>query len=309
MTSGHTRLVRRLALTLALLATLLLAACGSSSSKASGPGKGITVVVASKKDGDGQLLAQMYALLLQQNGYKVTLRLGLGDNKVLDSAIKSNQVDIYPEFTGTALNNYGLQATTNPQTAYQEAKTYYENTFHITWLDAAYNLNDSYGICTSQGNAAKYNLKSMADLAAVANKLTLAGQQDFTDPKTGVLPPVAAAYGLHFKSTQNISESLSFDAVKNGNADVNECYTTDPAIVTDNFVLLTDPMNAFPAYNPAPIVRDSVLQKSPQIATILNALAPKLTTAAQTGLIKQVSGGGNIVDVAKTYLKQQGLLP
>lgn len=311
MIPAHTRLVRRLAPAILLLATLLLAACGTSSTAGSGSGvgKGMTVVVASKKDGDGQLLAQMYALLLQQNGYKVDLRLGLGDNKVLDSAIKSGQVDIYPEFNGTALSNYGLPATTNPQTAYQEAKTYYESNFHITWLDAAYNLNDSYGICTSQANATKYNLKSLDDLAAVSNKLTLAGQQDFTDAKTGVLPPVAAMYGLHFKNTKNISEQLSFDAVKGGNADVNECYTTDPAIVTDNFVLLTDTKNAFPAYNPSPIVRDAVLAKSPQIATILNALAAKLNTQDQTKLIKQVNDGGNKVQVAKTWLQQQGLLP
>lgn len=320
MVSGHTRLIRRLLTAFLILTTLILAACGASSSTTTGTGngtpgglnsntgKGISVVIASKKDADGQLLAQMYALLLKKYGYNVTLKLGLGDNTVLDTAIKSGQVDIYPEFTGTALSNYGLQSTTDPQTAYQEAKTYYETTFHITWLDAAYGLNDSYGICTSQANATKYNLKSLADLAAVSNKLTLAGQQDFTDPKTGVLPPVAKAYGLNFKSETNISEQLSFDAVKGGNADVNECYTTDPTIVSDNFVLLTDPMNAFPAYNPAPIVRDSVLSKSASIATILNALAPKLTTASQTELIKEVSGGQSKAEVATNFLKSAGLL-
>lgn len=318
MISGHTRLVRRLVTAFLILTTLILAACGTSSNTGSGSGtpgglssstgKGVSVVVGSKKDADGQLLAQMYALLLQKYGYKVDLRLGLGDNKVLDSAIKSGQVDIYPEFTGTALGNYGLPTTSNAQAAFQEVKTYYETSFHITWLDAAYGLNDSYGICTSQANASKYNLKTLDDLAAVSSKLTLAGQQDFTDPKTGVLPPVATIYGLHFKNTQNISEQLSFDAVKGGSADVNECYTTDPTIVTDNFVLLTDTKDAFPNYNPAPVVRDSVLTKSPSIATILNALAPKLTTAAQTELIKEVSSGTNKVEVATNFLKSQGLL-
>ena len=320
MSSGHTRLVRRLITAFLILTTLVLAACGTSSTAGTGSGtgtasglnsntgKGVSVVVASKKDADGQLLAQMYALLLQKYGYKVDLKLGLGDNTVLDSAIKSGAVDIYPEFTGTALGNYALPTTTNAQTAYQEVKTYYESHFQITWLDAAYGLNDSYGICTSQANAAKYNLKSLDDLAGVASKLTLAGQQDFTDPKTGVLPPVAAIYGLHFKNTQNISEQLSFDAVKGGSADVNECYTTDPTIVTDNFVLLTDTKDAFPNYNPAPVVRDSVLTKSPAIATILNALATKLTTNAQTGLIKQVSSGTNKVEVATNFLRSQGLL-
>lgn len=294
-----------------LLVVLTLAGCGGGGSgNTGGPGKGIKVVVASKKDADGQLLAQMYALLLQNQGYDVTLRLGLGDNKVVDAAIKSNQIDIYPEFTGTALGTYGLPTTQDPQTAYTEAKNYYEQQFHITWLEAAFNLNDSYGICTSQAVAQKYSLKSLDDLAKVSNQLTLGGQQDFTDPTTGVLPPAAKVYGLTFKKTVNISEQLSFDAVKNGNVDVNECYTTDPAIVTDNFVLLTDDKNAFPAYNPAPIVRDAVLNQSSAIATTLNPLAGKLTTASQTALIKQVSVDGTpIKEVAQKYLQQQGLLP
>ncbi|HLZ20905.1 MAG TPA: glycine betaine ABC transporter substrate-binding protein [Ktedonobacterales bacterium] len=315
MASARTGLFGKLLGVVLLLTVLTLAGCGGGGSGTGGsnnakPGDGIKVVVASKKDADGQILAEMYYLLLQNQGYNVTLRLGLGDNKVVDAAIKSNQIDIYPEFTGTALGNYALATTQNPQTAYSEVKTYYEQQFHITWLDAAYGLNDSYGICTSQANAQKYNLKTLDDLAKVSSQFTLAGQQDFTDPTTGVLPPVAKSYGLAFKKTVNISEQLSFDAVKNGNADVNECYTTDPAIITDNFVLLTDDKTVFPNYNPAPIVRDALLTQSPAIATTLNPLAAKLTTASQTALIKAVSvDGKSIKEVAQTFLQQQGLLP
>jgi osmoprotectant transport system substrate-binding protein len=312
MASARTRLFGKLLGVVLLLTVLTLAGCGGGGSggASGGPGKGIKVVVASKKDADGQLLAEMYALLLQNQGYNVTLRLGLGDNKVVDAAIKSGQIDIYPEFTGTALSNYGLPTTQDPQTAYTEVKNYYEQQLHITWLNAAFGLNDSYGICTSKANAQKYNLMTLDDLAKVSNKLTLAGQQDFTDPTTGVLPPAAKAYGLTFKKTVNISEQLSFDAVKNGNADLNECYTTDPAIVTDDFVLLTDDKNAFPSYNPAPLVRDAVLSQSSAIATTLNPLAAKLTTASQTALIKQVSVDGKPVkEVAQQFLQQQGMLP
>jgi len=315
MASARTRLFGKLLGVVLLLAVLTLAGCGGGGSGTGGgtnakPGTGVKVVVASKKDADGQLLAEMYALLLQNQGYTVDLRLALGDNTVVDSAIKSGQIDIYPEFTGTALSNNKLPTTQDPQAAYQEVKTYYEQNLHITWLDAAFGLNDSYGICTSQANAQKFNLKTLDDLAKVSGQLTLAGQQDFTDPTTGVLPPAAKVYGLTFKNTVNITEQLSFDAVKNGNADVNECYTTDPAIVTDSFVLLTDDKNAFPNYNPAPLVRDAVLSKSSAIATTLNPLAAKLTTASQTALIKEVSvDGKNIKEVAQQFLQQQGLLP
>jgi len=135
----------------------------------------------------------------------------------------------------------------------------------------------------------QYHLQTLDDLVAVAPQLILGGQQDFTDPQTGVFPPVAQGYGLHFKSVVTISEQLSFAAVQKGDIQINECYTTDPSIVTDNFVLLKDTKGLFPNYNPAPIVRDQLLNKAPVIATTLNALEPHLTTSVITGLIKQVT--------------------
>jgi osmoprotectant transport system substrate-binding protein len=239
----------------------------------------------------------------------VNTTLGLGQNQVLDTAIKSGSIDMYPEFTGTALSVNSLPATQDPHQAYNEVKQYYEQNFHITWLDAAFNLNDSYGLCTNQQIAGQNNLKSMSDLVAAAPQLVLAGQQDFLDAKTGIFPPVAQAYGLTFKDTVQISEQLGFDAVNKGNAQINECYTTDPAIVVDNFVLLTDDKNAFPAYNPAPIVRDALLQKAPGITALLQPLESKLTTASQTALIKQVSvDKKSVKEVAQTWLQQEGLL-
>jgi osmoprotectant transport system substrate-binding protein len=128
-------------------------------------GNGINLTIGSKNDADGQLLAEMYSLLLANQGFNVTTHLALGQTPVLDAAIKSGQVDIYPEFNGTALSINKLQQTTDPTTAYNEAKTYYEQQFHVTWLAPAYGLNDSYGYCTSQANASKYKLQGIGDLA------------------------------------------------------------------------------------------------------------------------------------------------
>ena len=128
-------------------------------------GAGIKLTIASKNDPDGQLLAEMYSLLLTNQGFNVTTKLALGQTPVLDAAIKSGAVDIYPEFTGTGLSLGKLPNTTDPMTAYNEVKSYYEQQFHITWLAAAFNLNDSYGYCTSKANASKYHLQSIGDLA------------------------------------------------------------------------------------------------------------------------------------------------
>jgi osmoprotectant transport system substrate-binding protein len=290
--------------------TLLLAACGSSSNSA-GPGAGVKVTVGSKKDVEAQLLGRMYALLLQNKGYVVSTKLGLGDTEILTNAIKSGAVDIYPEFTGTALGTLKLQPAHDAQKDYQNVKQAYEQQFQITWLDAAYGLNDSYALCTSQANATKYNLKTLEDLAAVAPQLQITAQQDAFDNAL-VVPSLNTTYNLHFKKQVVLQESASFDAVTSGAADVNICYTTDPAITQKNFVILTDTKNAFPFYNPAPIVRDQLYNKSKAIGDALNPLSAKLTTAEIITLIGKVDPNStetSVTKVATDYLKQQGLLP
>lgn len=290
-----------------LLALVALAGCGTSASTSGKPGSGVKVIVGSKNDADSQLLGSMYALLLENQGYTVTQKIPLGQTPVLDAAIKSGAIDIYPEFTGTSLTVYKLPQTQNPQQAYQSVASYYESTFKLTWLDPAYGLNDSYGICTSQANATKYHLTTLDDLVAQTGKLVLATQDDGVD---AAQHPVENGYNITFKSVVKISEQLSFGAVTKGDADLNVCYTTDPNIVTNNFVVLKDTKNVFPVYNPAPVVRDELLKKSPAIKATLNAVATKLTTDEIVKLIKLVSiDHQQPLAVAKTWLQSQGLLP
>jgi glycine betaine/choline ABC-type transport system substrate-binding protein len=292
---------------LLLVALVAIAGCGTSASTSGKPGSGVKVIVGSKNDADSQLLGSMYALLLENAGYTVTQKIPLGQTPVLDAAIKSGAVDIYPEFTGTALTVYKLPQTADPQQAYQSVSSYYESNFKLTWLNAAYGLNDSYGICTSQDNAAKYHLSSLDDLVAQSGKLVLATQDDGV---AAAEQPVEKGYNITFKSVVKITEQLSFGAVTKGDADLNVCYTTDPNIVTNNFVVLKDTKNVFPVYNPAPVVRDALLSKSPAIKTTLNPLAAKLTTDEIVKLIKQVSvDHQQPLAVAKTWLQSQGLLP
>jgi osmoprotectant transport system substrate-binding protein len=290
-----------------LMSVLTMAGCGGGGSGTGKPGSGVSLTVGSKKDADGQLLGEMYAQLLENAGYTVNRKLGAGDTPFLDSAIKSGAVDIYPEFTGTASSTYKLSVSQDPKAAYNTVADYYSKNLKLTWLDAAYNLNDSYAICTSQENASKFNLHSNADLAAQNGNLKIASQDDGVQ---AAVDPVKQGYNVNFKEVVSLAEQLSFAAVKNGDVDLMVCYTTDPGIVTNNFVVLTDPKGVFPNYNPAPVVRDDLLSKSPAVKDTLNPLASKLTTADQVALIKQVSLDKKTVhEVAKAYLQQKGLLP
>jgi osmoprotectant transport system substrate-binding protein len=288
-----------------LMSVLTIAGCGGGGSGSGKPGSGVSVTVGSKKDSDGQLLGEMYALLLENAGYTVNRKLGAGDTTFVQNAITSGAIDIYPEFTGTAITSYKLQNTQDPQAAYQAVKNYAAQNLKLTWLDAAFSLNDSYAICTSQENATKYNLKSNADLAAQNGNLKIASQSDGVE---AAVNPVKSAYNVTFKEVVTLDEQISFAAVKKGDVDLMVCYTTDPSIVTNNFVVLTDPKGVFPNYNPAPVVRNDLISKSSAVKDTLNPLAPKLTTADQVALIKQVADGKTVHEVAQQYLKDKGLL-
>jgi osmoprotectant transport system substrate-binding protein len=307
-TLGKVRWMAVLALMLAIVVPVL-AGCGSN-----GGSSKVTVVVGSKKDSDSQLEGYMYALLLQQAGFNVQTKIPLGDTNATFTALKSNQIDVYPEFTGTALFLLKLNTTHDAQQDYNAVKSAYESQYHITWLDAAFQLNDSYGICTSQANATKYSLQSIADLARpasngkpLASTLTISAQADATDP---FIQPLEQAYGFTFGNIRHEDEQVSYTSVQSGLAQLNICYTTDPEIQKDNFVLLSDTKNVFPFYNPAPIVRDAVLNANPSIATTLNQLASHLTTAKIDALITQLSGEStpDPSGVAQSFLKSEGLL-
>jgi len=303
----------------ALIPMLILSACGGStgsSSNSSGtttPTK-VPIVVGSKLDPEAQLLGEMYVLLLQKAGYTVTPKLALGQTPVVFDALKSGAIDLYPEFTGTGLNILGVKSAYNPDQDYQTVKNGFEQQYHITWLDQA-PLNDGYALCTSQAESAKLGVTTLSQLAPKVPQLTLATQSDGVD----FFNALKSTYGFdtsNFKAVKKVDYSIGFSAVKSGAANVTECYTTDGSVLTQGFIFLDDDKHGFTEFHPAPIVRDSVLQSDPGIATALNPLAQFLTTAVSINLQQQVkmkkdsgtSGSQAVKEVATSFLQSKGLL-
>ena len=305
---------RTLLLSLGLLITLVLSACGgptttNNSNQSKGP-----IIVGSKLDVESQLIAEMYILLLQKNGYKITPKLALGNSTIVDQGIKSGALDIYPEFTATGLNELNIPSSFNPRTDYNTVKTQYEQKYHITWLAPA-PLNDGYAICTSKAEAQSLGITTISQLAPLVSHLTLALPTD----GISFIDDLQKTYGFTTKSFKSVSQvlyAIGFSAVKNGQAQVNVCYTTDGTVATQNFIFLKDDKNGFPQFNPAPIVRDAILQKYPDITTILNTLAPDLTTQVSIDLQNKVASMKNsgtssteaVKVVAQQFLQSKGLL-
>lgn len=303
----------------ALVSLLLLAACGNgpssggSGTSGGGSSKG-PITVASKLDLEGQLIGEMYNLLLTKAGYQVKTKLALGQTPTLNAAIKSGAIDIYPEFTATGLNTVNIKSSYDPQKDYDAVKAAYETQFKITWLDYS-PLNDGYALCTSQAQSSKLGIKTLSDLAPKVKDLTLATQSDGVTFIDGL----KTQYGFttqSFKAEKKVDYAIGFSAIKSGDVAVTECYTTDGSVTSGGNIFLTDDKHGFPEFHPAPIVRDSVLQSNPDIKDILNKLAPKLTTEASIQLQGQVSGKKKagtsgteaVKEVAMKFLQDQGLL-
>lgn len=282
---------------------------GGSSSGSKGP-----IIVSGKQDTEAQVLSKMDSLLLTKAGFTVTEKLAFGDSPVVFNAIKSNAIDLYPEFTVTGLNVLHLKSAHDPQKDYQTVKDGFEKQFKITWLDPS-PLNDTYALCTSKASSQKYGITSLADLTKKASQLKLAATSD------GIpyIDDLQSVYGFGsgtFKSVTKVDYTLGFPAVKNDQAQINVCYTTDGGVAQQDFIFLKDDKNGFPAFNPAPIIRDEILAKYPGIKNALNPLAPYLTTQdsiqwrAQV-VAKQKTGMSvtqAVKEVAQDFLKSKKLL-
>jgi len=166
---------------------------------------------------------------------------------------------------------------------------------------------DSDTITVTKATADKYHLTSIADLAAVANKLTLGAPAAFQTRPDGV-PALKSVYGVMFKTFTPTSAggSVTLTALKNGSIDAADIFSTDPAIAANNLVSLTDPKSMFAAQNIVPIIANSALTQT--IRDAANAVSAKLDTATLAALVAKVQNDGQKPDdVAKAWLAQEGL--
>ncbi|MBE3560541.1 MAG: glycine/betaine ABC transporter substrate-binding protein [Ktedonobacteraceae bacterium] len=298
---------------------LMLAACGGTSPAPSGGGNTGSagargpITVGGKLDTEAQLLTKMYSLLLSKAGFQVTEKAALGNSNIVFQAITSKQIDLYPEFTATGLNKLQIPSSYDPKKDYQTVKDEFDKRYQITWLDPS-PLNDGYALCTSKDESQKLGVTSLSQLAPKVGDLILVSPSDGVTFVDGL----KKTYNIDtksFKQVQTVNYGLSFTAISSGKAQIMVCYGTDIQVPAKNFIFLQDDKNGFPAFNPAPIVRNDTLAKYPDIKNVLNPLAPKLTTEVSLALQKQVqdkkqsgiSDKQAIKEVATDFLKSQGL--
>jgi len=278
---------------------LLPGACGRASS---------AVKVGSKNFTEELVLAEMYAQLLERAGMTVERRLNLGSIEVAMGALLRGDIDLYPEYTGTALLVQLHRPPLHDRGAvYDAVRAAYQRRYRLTWLDAA-PMNDTQALATTSALSQKFGLRTLSDCAREAPRLRLGSVPEFTARADG-LPGLQKKYGGYkFAKIIYVDIGLKYKALLDGDVDVVVAFGTDGQIDAYRLTVLEDDKHFFPPYPVAPVVRDDALARFPQIPPTLNRVAPLLTDAVMRHLNWQVDGGRQEpADVARAFLARSGL--
>ncbi|TVQ12106.1 MAG: quaternary ammonium transporter [Leptolyngbya sp. DLM2.Bin27] len=287
---------------LGVAAALVAVACG-------GGGGADTVRVGSKDFTEQLIIGEMYALVLEENGFTVERKLNLGGTPVAQAAIESGEIDLYPEYTGTALLTVlNLPASSDQQEVFDTVQREYQERFGLVWLDPS-PMNNTQALAMTEAQANALGISTISDFVAQASSLTLIGPPEFEVREDG-LPGLKAAYGdFSLASYKAVDAGLRYRGLVDGEADVAVAFGTDGEINAFNLVVLEDDKNLFPPYQIAPVVRQAALDANPGIADALNQLSPLLNDEVMRELNYEVSGNQREpADVAREFLVNAGLM-
>ena len=291
-------------MTLAMILALLVSACGSVPSPSAKP-----IVIGSKPFTEGVLLSELAAQLIEGNTQlKVARKFNLGGTIVAFNALKNGDLDLYPEYTGTGLVAILKQpAVMDADKAYAIVQREFNNQFKIKWLKPL-GFNNTYAMAVPEELAAQHNLKNTSDLAKIADALTFGAEQDFFGRVDGY-DGFTQAYGFKFKNVKQMEIGLKYKAIANKEVNVINAFSTDGLLITYKLRVLVDDKKYFPPYHGAFLVRMGSLEKHPQLETILDKLAGKITDSEMQKLNFEVDQEKkDPAAVVKTFLKAKDLV-
>jgi osmoprotectant transport system substrate-binding protein len=263
-----------LASTLVVPAAITGAPAGASSSKP-------TIVIGSTNFEEQAIVSNIWADVLKKAGYQVTVQPALGTRAIVVPAIEKGQINLEPDYAASLLGflhgGKPQAAGTNITTAIP-ADQHALASYGVTVLPASKAL-DTNVFAVTKSTANKYHLTTISSLKSHASQFTLGGPPE-CPTFAGCEPGLQHVYGLHFAGFKSLDEAgpLSVAALKNGEVQVVELFSSDGNVVSNNFVALTDNKHLEGADYIVPVIRKSVATSG--VASVLNKIDAKLTTQA-----------------------------
>ncbi len=251
----------------------------SGSNPLSGGGASGSVVVGSANFPESELLAEVYAIALQDKGVKATTKLNIGDREVYYPQVVKGAITIFPEYNGALLSVEVDPTSTAKTTAAVDAALTAKLPSSLEILNPA-PAQDSDSVTVTAATAAKYHLKTIADLKPYASELGASARRRSSRPAPTACPgsrPTTASPSSRFDPLDE-SGPLTLAALTGGKVQAADVFTTTPQIITDHLVSLADPKSNFAAQNVIPLVYKA--DATATITSTLNAVSAELTTSA-----------------------------
>lgn len=282
---------------------LSLAACGNRSPETK------TIVVGTSNFTEVTILGEMYTELIEQNtDYNVEQRFGLAGAAVCFDALENNQIDMFVEYTGTALMN--LLAQPMNTDADQVWQTVYDLMLkeHGVFTSNPLGFNNTYVMSVKPETAEKYNLKTLSDLMEKSPDLRLGCTVEFLQ-REDCLPLLESQYHAAFRETSGLDASLRYDAIEADEVDVVDAFATDALLSKLGLTMLEDDLRFFPPYYACNFVNQELLDNDPELAELLSRLDGLISEEDMAAMNAQVDiDGMDAGDVAHAFLAEHGLV-
>ncbi len=297
---------------LAVVALLVLVGVSGARAPAAraAPASSGHIVIGSKNFTESRILGAMLTLLVRSRTHlTVEHRSGLGGTLVCFGALKSGEIDLYPEYTGTAWSIVLKEPTkiTSRLHAFLEVQKKYRQIYDIEWMEP-FGLNNTYALAMREDKAKALGVRTISDLVPHAKDLKAGFSIEFMNREDG-WPGLGPYYGLRFGQARSLEHGLGYEAIANGSIDIIDAYSTDGKLMRYPLRVLDDDRHFFPPYNAAPIVRGDTLRAHPELKDALDALAFKIDDKTMMRLNYEVEEKGRgFQEVAHDFLVKNKLL-
>ena len=277
-----------------LLLLLVLASC-------SNPDR---IVIGSKNFTEQVILGELLAQEIEsKTGLTVDRRLNLGGTLICHQAMVAGQLDMYVEYTGTALTAILKEPPSyDSAQVYEKVRAAYRDQFHIEWTEPL-GFNNTFAIIVRSADAGKLNIKTISDAAPYTQKWTAGFGYEFVEREDGYAG-LRKLYALQFPAPPRVMDlGLTYRALADGQVDLIAGNSTDGLIETLKLSALEDDKHYFPPYDAVPLIREETLQKHPEIRQVLKDIGGKISEQQMRRLNYLVDGEHrDVKEVVRSFL-------
>ncbi|MDI9638214.1 glycine betaine ABC transporter substrate-binding protein [Geitlerinema splendidum] len=267
------------------------------------------IIIGSKNFPEQNILAEIMAQLIEhKTTLKVIRKFNLGSTALVHQALLNGEIDLYPEYVGTAYLTVLKKPWDGTQKdLFTKVKENYKNQFNIRWL-APFGFSNSQSLAVRKDFAEANNLKCLSDLAPLSKNLSVAAPPEFLKRPDGLIN-LKKAYGFNFKNVIQVSPTLMYVTIEHQKADIIASFTTDGKLRNANLIILKDDKNIYPPYQAAPVLREVVHLKYPQIEKVLSPIFGIISEQKMINLNSKVEEQGQLPSiVAREFLNENNLI-